>query len=484
MDGIIDPRLLAIQRATQGMAPEQASQYFQNAADKGLIPGSLDYLMGLYRRAKAIQASPNPQQMQQAANQPTVKDKLEGQLSSGLGAIPAPNLAGPDVFKAAAGGIVSFEDGGDVESDMPWLSSNFGANDEYDKEDAALGGVDFTKMTPRQQADFATQQRFKRAFRKGPGAKENYLAREQIYNRSGLKGILDKQRKDYEGDVEGLGKEREHAKALAFLQAGSAMGSSASPFLSAVSQSVAPAVAGYAKTKKELSGEQRKMREGLTGLDRTEAERKMGMQSQYLTDAGADRKSKDAEYAEAFKGLQELGLKREEAAARIKASAAMSPWSAFEPIIMGHRAKLESKLAEIQKLPEGSPRRGVLEQEAKQIRGQLDQTMALYSRAQPTLGGAGIRAATATGEQMDKMKIAMTRPGSPWAVLESQIKNIRDSGQNPQGKEISKEEQAALITQMRSKQSQLEADYLGRFSAYEGGEGGSKEVDFSSLDGQ
>ena len=118
--------MASLQQAIQkGMPPDQAIQYVKSMAVQGVAPlADLYAMMNQFQRLKQPQAQP-PQ------TPPTIRDQLnmldqqsqmqERAMTQGLGAVNAGVMENP---RFAGGGIVAFDEGGDVLS--------FGSRDEYE----------------------------------------------------------------------------------------------------------------------------------------------------------------------------------------------------------------------------------------------------------------------------------------------------------------------------------------------------------------
>lgn len=346
MDGVLtDPRLLAIEKATQGMDPQKAMDFIQGHADSGMIPGSLSYLRQLYMKAQALQKAMPQQQQQQAMQQPTIKDKLQAQVmgmqmppqgmppqgmmpppqqppAPGLAGMPT-NLASPQTFSAAHGGIVAFqnrglvegEEGDDTEAEDP-LFKNTPADylpaQEAPTADQTLSPESLRRMSPRQISALGLQSLLKP--RKKPSAESNEIARQKLAKSLGIEELTKEQLKMFKDSIGQIAKQRDEAKALFAIQAGaSILGQRGGNTLANIAQGFAAPVAEYAKTKKELTKEERGLQSGLITARQGVAANKLADFDRIVTQRGADAAAEEAANTRTGQALMNYGQMEEQA---------------------------------------------------------------------------------------------------------------------------------------------------------------------------
>lgn len=349
MDGVLtDPRLLAIEKATQGMDPQKAMDFIQGHADSGMIPGSLSYLRQLYMKAQALQKAMPQQQQQQAMQQPTIKDKLQAQVmgaqmppqgmppqgmmpppqqppAPGLAGMPT-NLASPQTFSAAHGGIVAFqnrglvegeegEEGDDTEAEDP-LFKNTPADylpaQEAPTADKTLSPESLRRMSPRQISALGLQSLLKP--RKKPTGESNEIARQKLAKSLGIEELTKEQLKMFKDSIGQIAKQRDEAKALFAIQAGaSILGQRGGNTLANIAQGFAAPVAEYAKTKKELTKEERGLQSGLITARQGVAANKLADFDRIVTQRGADAAAEAAATTATGQALMNYGQMEEQA---------------------------------------------------------------------------------------------------------------------------------------------------------------------------
>lgn len=283
MEGILtDPRLLAIMQATKGMDPQRQQQYFQQQADAGVMPGSLNYLRELYNRAKMLEKAMPQQQQQQAMQQPTVRERLESTVSGAAppqmppqgmptpqmvpqgGGLPSMNtgvLNRPGTFSAKAGGIVAFQEGGndglDEEDEFPTVNVDqyFPAQPAAPAQDQSLTPEAIAKMKPSELQARGLGMALQRRPRTSLESQEK--ARKALADSLGVEKLNKEQSKMFKDAIANIAARRDEAKALFFLEAGQKIGSSTQPFLGAVASGFAEPAARLGKARRELDVEER-----------------------------------------------------------------------------------------------------------------------------------------------------------------------------------------------------------------------------------
>lgn len=359
MDGVYtDPRLLAIEKAVEGMDPQKAQQYLLQHADSGLIPGSLNYLMQLYNKAKAIEKSMPQQQQQQAMQQPTIKDKLQQQVMSaqqmppqpamppqgqppGLAGMPT-NLARPQTFNAAGGGIVAFGVGGKTGDDPE--------DEEIDVENydvtaglpaaAASPQDDLLKNLASGKMKLSEMRRAKldRALNPAPrvSSEATEKNRQELEKNLGLAGLRKKQKAMYDDALNEIAAQRADAKALFFLQAGrDILNARGAGTLGNIMQGFAAPAGEYLKTKKELGKEERLTKRDLLDMREKMVQQKLGEFDRLVSARGLDAATEEqrrtaaanaaSEYATGEENIQ-LTRERFAAANRSRANLGRDIW--------------------------------------------------------------------------------------------------------------------------------------------------------------
>lgn len=415
LDSLTDPRLLAVQRATQNMAPEQAMQYIHKVADSGAVPGSLAYLMGLYQKVKALQGMQNPQQSMAQFAQPTVKDQMEAQLNQGIARLPAPTLERPDAF--AGGGIVAFGDGGQPRVG-PFSDGQIGLDfpaSEYDELDPSYiySIPDDEKraqlLARLRKVDPIAADAIEMASR-GRKITSESAGLEALYNSPEAQRLAQLRQEgigQFDKDIATLDRDRSDAKAQMLINWGSQLASTPGSFLGSLASTAGPAVGEYAKSKRQLQAEERALRgeknkaqvsDAQVGFDRLSKKREARLADETKGYAEVDRRNA-ALLSGAKMALDERQSQRQAAAQR---SNRYDPWAVFGPRQEKLLAARDALMAQKGKIPENEFNARLAEINEQMRREQVDYGQAL---------GAGISGGFRNTLEAERLIQASKKPG-------------------------------------------------------------------------